>query len=101
VNLSEHHIRNSEDFMQKLHNINLQSTDILVNFDVVSVFTKVPLKDSLQQLGQHFETSTMYLFRQALTSTYCYNGQFYNQTDRVAMGSPLAPVMTNFYMEHF
>jgi hypothetical protein len=25
----------------------------------------------------------------------------YDQTDGVAMGSPLAPVIANFYMEHF
>jgi retron-type reverse transcriptase len=37
-----------------------------------------------------------------LTSTYFYiDGQFYEQTDGVAMGSPLSPVITNFYIEGF
>jgi hypothetical protein len=30
-----------------------------------------------------------------------YNGVFYDQNDGVAMGSPLAPVIANYYMEHF
>jgi hypothetical protein len=29
------------------------------------------------------------------------DGQFYEQTDGVAMGSPLSPVIANFYMEDF
>jgi hypothetical protein len=102
VGLSKYHIRNSEDFMQELHNINLHSTYILVSFDVVSLFTNVPLKDTLQLLGQRSDTSTINMFQQALISTYfLYNGQFYDQMDRVAMGSPTALVVANFYMEHF
>jgi hypothetical protein len=30
-----------------------------------------------------------------------FNGQFYGQTDGVAMGSPLSPVIANFYMEDY
>jgi hypothetical protein len=41
------------------------------------------------------------MLQQALTITYfLYNGQFYDKTDGVAMGSPLDPAMTNFHMEH-
>jgi hypothetical protein len=56
----------------------------------------------LQLLGQSFETSTIDLFRQALTSaSFLYSGQFYDQADGVTMDSPLAPVVANFCMEHF
>jgi hypothetical protein len=42
------------------------------------------------------------LFKHTLTTTYfLYNGEFYEQTDGVAMGSPLSPVIANFYMEYF
>jgi hypothetical protein len=62
------------------------------------LFTKVPIKDTLQLPGQHFEISTIHLFWQVLTSTYfLYNGQFYHQTDVAA----LAPVVTFFYTEYF
>jgi hypothetical protein len=37
-----------------------------------------------------------------LTTTYfMYDGAFYDQNDVVAMGSPLAPVIASYYMEHF
>jgi hypothetical protein len=43
----------------------------------------------------------IHLFRQFLTSTYfLFDGKYYEQTGGVVMGSPLAPVLANFYMEH-
>jgi hypothetical protein len=40
------------------------------------------------------------LFQHTLTSTYfCFDGQYYEQTDGVAMGSPLSPVIAKFFME--
>jgi hypothetical protein len=99
LGLMEHHIKNSVSFVQKLRMIHLQKTDTLVSFDVVPLFTKVPLNDTLQLLEQHFERRMIDLFRQVLTSTYfLFEGKFYEQTDDVAMGSPPASVMANFYM---
>jgi hypothetical protein len=102
VGQSNHHIKNSETFVQNLESSNLQETDILVSFDVVSLFTKVPLEDALQLLSQHLYKQTVSLIRHVLTTTHFqYDGSCYDQKDRVAMGSPLAPVVANLYMEHF
>jgi retron-type reverse transcriptase len=102
VGYSPSHIRNSEDFIHKLNTIYLQESDILVSFDVVSLFTRVPLEDTLLLLQQHFHDQTISLFKQVLTTTYfLYDSAFYDQTDGVAMGSPLAPVIANYYMEYF
>jgi hypothetical protein len=74
----------------------------MVSFDVVSLFTKVPVKESLTLLSQHFKDEVLALHKHVLTSTYfCVDAQFYEQTDGVAMGSPLSPVIANFYMEDF
>jgi hypothetical protein len=64
------------------------------------VFTSVPIADSLELLIHHFEDDVLALFKHVLTSTYfCFEGYFYKQTDRVAMGSPLSPLIANFFME--
>jgi len=69
---------------------------------VVSLFTNVLIVDSLELLSQHFEDDVLALFKHALTSTYfCFDGQFYKQTDRVAMGSAPSPAIANFFMEDF
>jgi hypothetical protein len=74
----------------------------MVSFDVVSLFTKVPIVDSLELVSHHFEDEVLALFKHVLTSTYfCFDGQFYEQMDRVAMGPPLSPAIVNFFMEHF
>jgi hypothetical protein len=98
---STHHVRNSLQFVQTLNSLRVQPED-MVSFDVVPLFIKVPISDTLQILGQHFEENLLVLFRHVLTSTYfCFEGQFFEQTDGVAMGSPLSPVVANFFMEDF
>jgi retron-type reverse transcriptase len=74
----------------------------MVSFDMMSLFTNVPIVDSLELLSHHFEDYVPALFQHVLTSTYfCFDGHFYEQTDGVAMGSPLSPVIANFFMEDF
>ena len=69
---------------------------------MVTLFTNVPIVDSLELLSHHFEDDVLALFKHALTSKYfCFDGQFYEQSDGVAMGSPLSPVIANFFMEDF
>jgi hypothetical protein len=59
----------------------LQKTNVLVSFDVVSLFTKVPLNDTLQLLEQPFDSRMIDLFQHVLTSTYfLFEGKFYEQT---------------------
>ncbi|XP_046395746.1 uncharacterized protein LOC124163008 [Ischnura elegans] len=98
----EHHIKNSTEFVKILAGIRLKETDLLVSLDVVSLFTRVPLDDTLRLLAEKFDGDTVQLFRHVLNSTYFqYHGEFYEQSDGVAMGSPLSPTIANFFMEDF
>ena len=102
VGKSAHHVKNSFHFIQILKTLKIKPGDLMVSFDVVSLFTKVPVEESLTLLSQHFNKEILSLYKHVLTSTYfCFDGQFYEQTDGVAMGSPLSPVIANFYMEDF
>jgi hypothetical protein len=74
----------------------------MVSFDVVSLFTKVPVEDSLSLLSQHFTNDILALFKLVLTCIYFYiNDQYFKQTGGVAMGSPLSAVIANFFTEEF
>lgn len=60
----------------------------------------------MSQYNKHckgvFPVSVMALFKCILTSTYfSYNGQFSEQTEGVAMGSPLSSIVVDFVMECF
>jgi hypothetical protein len=74
VGHTEHHVKNSADFIQRLKCAIVKETDILISFDVVSLFTEVPLKETIQLLEQQFEGGILDLFRQTLTSTYYLMG---------------------------
>jgi hypothetical protein len=74
----------------------------MVSFNIVSLFTRVPIKETLDLLGRHFEEDVLGLFHHVLTTSYfTFSGQFYGQTDCVAMSSPHSPVTAKFYMEDY
>ena len=83
----------------------------LVSYDVNSLFTKNPLKETIKLTVDLIKTSypNMKISSDDLTKLFkfatceihfLFNGKFYNQIDGVAMGSPLAPVSANLFMGH-
>jgi len=69
----------------------------MVSFDVVSLFTNVLEEESLTLLSKHFNKIILALYKHVLTSNhFCVDGQFYEQTNGVAMSSPLFPVIAKF-----
>ena len=87
----------------------------MVSFDVVSLFTRVPVEEALQVISEllHQDETLMdrtaipapdlcHLIELCLKSTYFRFGDlFYEQVEGAAMGSPLSPVVANLYMEAF
>lgn len=88
--------------MSKLWDIKLQEKDLLVSSEVMSLFTRVPGKDTQQVMSQHIPAEVKDLIRHVLTTTYfLFDGTFYELTNGVAMGSPLAPIVVKIYMKKF
>ncbi|XP_030764610.1 uncharacterized protein LOC115888882 [Sitophilus oryzae] len=74
----------------------------MVSFDVVSLFTRAPLGESMALIKESFTPAIAELFRVCLTGSYFLgNGNYYEQTDGAAMGSPISPIIANFFMERF
>jgi hypothetical protein len=74
----------------------------MVSFDVVSLFIKVLVVDSLTLFSRYFNHEILSLYKHVLTSTYfCIDIQLYEQTAGAAMGSPISPVIAIFYVEDF
>ena len=87
----------------------------MIYFDVVSLFTNVPIDDAycvaLRRLEKDPElpdrtslspAKIVSLLEFVLRSTYfLYNGAYYEQTDGAALGSPVSAVIANLYMESF
>ena len=95
-------IKDSPHFIELIKDVRIGPEDLLVSFDVESLFTNVPLVDTMTILEDMFPEDIRKLFRHCLTSShFTFKGEFYQQTEGVAMGSPLSPVVANLFMEHF
>ena len=87
----------------KFHN------SFLVSYDVESLFTNVPVKETteiaLNLIFDHHSDLKMSkpqlrkLFSFATSQThFMFDGQYYDQIDGLSMGSPLGPTMANLFM---
>ncbi len=107
---SQYSVESTKDFIDRLNNQRVPEGFRMVSFDVVSLFTKVPLdytiniildkvfrerkirtKMNREQLKRLLEVCTKEMH-------FSYNGAIYRQVDGVAMGSPLGPVLANIFM---
>jgi len=81
--------------------------ETMVSFDVKSLFTMVPLEETIKlcvQLYTHEHgNNDQDLFEELLrlcvqNVPFMYDGEWWMQTDGVSMGSPLAPTLANIFM---
>ena len=108
--ISDSHVKNSVDFVNKLLHTNVNYGFKMVSFDVVSLFTKVPVDDLLEFLVDELEAFDLPLPPSKIIELiklcikdckFGFNGNFYSQKFGMAMGNPLSPVLSNLYMEFF
>ena len=106
-------MRNSQHFVEEVKGLNLKENEIMVSFDVRSLFTNVPTAESIQVIYDRLVKDMCLEERTILTaerivemlelclrSTYfSYQGVFYEQKEGAAMGSPVSAVVANMYME--
>ena len=115
VGMSTHHLQNTKEFIQQLKEVKLQQDETIISYDVKALFTSVPIQPVLniiknklendQQLQQRTSMSVSQitsLLEYCLRSTYfLFQGEYYEQLEGAAMGSPLSPIIANIYIEEF
>ena len=109
--VSEAHLKHSTDFLDSLGNVN-EPFDDMVSFDVVSLFTNIPLEkvlDFITTKGEEGLNSFQIpvgkiceLIKLCVRDSYfSFDNKIYQQTFGVAMGSSLSPILANLYMEFY
>ena len=107
---TDSHVKNSKHFVEMMGGMSIGEDEMLVSFDVSSLFTNVPvdeavrvIRDRLQEdrtLGDRTTLSpgkVAGLLETCLKSTYFS----YEQQEGAAMGSPVSAAVANLYMEFF
>ena len=114
---SQHSVDSAFEFVDLLKDLPVAST--MVSFDVVSLFTNVPLHDTidvildrvftdgesseyLTDMGIDVSRAELRKLLELATSRmlFTFDGQLYEQIDGVSMGSPLGPLFANFFLGH-
>ena len=106
-------MKNSAHFVEKVEQVSLDGHDYMASFDVVSLFTKIPIDEALQVISTALMADQTLDERTSVPpSKLCdlvgvclhYNyfqsrDYFYEQLEGAAMGSPLSPIVANMFME--
>ena len=108
--ISNSHLKNSVDLVDKLNNLAITSDHRMVSFDVTSLFTKVPIDDLLEYLSRILDNYEITIQTPVILKlvklcikdcVFTFNGSYYRQIFGMAMGNPLSPLLSNIYMEFF
>lgn len=94
-----------------MNNVNL---DIIVSFDIKSLFTEVPTNKTLKMVGTKLEKRNtlawiilsvyviIEMFGTCINTTYFQvDNKFYHKKFGMAMGSPLSSPLSDIFMEDF
>ena len=114
LSLNQYTITDIFDFTNEIHELKTNKGEILVSYDVSSLFTNVPLDETIKILVNRAFTNNWFNTTHNLDLTrtdlvdllsvatkgqlFQFDRAFYEQTDGVAMGSPLGPLFANIFM---
>ncbi len=87
----------------------------MVSYDVVSLYTKVPIQQALELIQQKLGNDGELIGRTHLSAThlvelcslwlkstvFTFREKVYAQTEGFPMGSPLSPIVVNILIENF
>ena len=104
---------NSTKFMERLQEVRIGPEDLLVSFDVTSLFTQVPIDEALEVVRARLTKDPTLMDRTCipvpqlvelielcLRSTYFqFQTNFFEQIDGTPTGSPLSPIIASLFME--
>ena len=113
VGKSPHHINSTQDFVEQVRHITLVPGECLSSYDMSALFTSVPIDPALKIIKDLLVKDPtpkhrtvigiddiILLLEFCLKNIYfSFQGQFFEQVEGAAMGSPVSPIVANLYMK--
>ena len=115
VGKTEHHVLNSKEFTKEMRDVKLEEDEVLNSHDVVSLFTNVPIPETMDIIKDRLAGDSTLQERTLLevadivellkfcmgTTYFLFRGVIYEQVYGTAMGNPVSVVIANLFMEWF
>ena len=107
---SKYSISSNVEFLEQLRNVEYEDGDFCISYDVVSLFTNVPLDLTISIVADELyaddninkppmpKKSFVLLLRDATGGMFQHRQEVYQHCDGVSMGNPLAPTLANFFL---
>jgi hypothetical protein len=101
-------VKDSFEFIRTLQDTDLPNNYHIVSYDVVSLFTNIPVNDTIEyiinilpdnQLPISKDTLRCLLKMSCTNITFSFDNKLYTQKDGMCMGSNLGPTMAAFAMD--
>ena len=110
---SPHHIKNTQQFVDYIHQVKLEPGEAITSYDIKALFTSVPVnlvipivQQKLQQESLLSQRTNMSIPNTVKLLGFCHKnmyfllqGKYYKQVHGAAMGSPICPL--NLFMKEF
>ena len=106
-------VENSVHLCEILQDVTIDEDEVLVSFDVKSLYTSVPIEPALCSVRTLLETTSIWKGADSTITVdeviellslclrelgFKFRDQFYEMSSRLAMGSPVSPIVANIFM---
>ena len=112
--VNRYSVRNSKEFVDYVQNFEISESEILVSFDVVSLFASVPVDKALDLVLEHLTSVESLSLRTSLaisditiglkhcfsSAIFSYKNSLFKQIFGTPMGSCISPIIASLYLEH-
>lgn len=106
----KYNVLNSDDVINKLKDIHINPDEYLYSFDVVSMFTNIPVTRAITAIRKRQKLLKLndeqmkiiidtILFVCHKSTEITFNGKIYKQIKGLKMGSSLSPILSDFVVE--
>ena len=113
VKYENNRVKSPTTFSNYIRNVPVENDNIMVSFDVTSLYTNIPIIDMLNIIKYYVNNDDQFTRKTTIpqdkfldlpnlvltTTWYTFYSQFYQQTDGVEMGSTASPTTAEIYMQ--